>query len=257
MPISQSPLQETFGQAPIEAMAAGLPVVVTDWDGCRHNHNTVRHGEDGILVPTLMAPSGEGREASLRQATSNIYYGTWLSLTARLTAVDIGVAAEAFRALAGDPSLRRRMGAAGQARVKGTFDWAAVIPRYLALWREQAIRLAAPVTGIPVPDPRYMDPNQACAAWPSGTFRDSLRLRPDPAAATTGLLSLVCFTAPALPGERDDAGITGTDRRAESPRRDDGEGAAGGSGANEAQRRAAGGALATAGGAGGGSVRIG
>jgi starch synthase len=254
MPISQSPLQETFGQAPIEAMAAGLPVVVTDWDGCR---DTVRHGEDGILVP-LMAPSGEGRDASLRQATSNIYYGTWLSLTARLTAVDIGVAAEAFRTLAADPSLRRRMGAAGQARVKGIFDWAAVIPRYLALWREQqAIRLAVPVTGIPVLDPRYMDPNQACAAWPSGTFRDSLRLRPDPAAATTDLLSLVCFAAPALPGERDEAGITGTDRRAESPRRDDGEGAAGGSGANEAQRTAAGGALATAGGAGGGSVRIG
>ena len=81
------------------------------------------------------------------------------------------------------------MGAAGQARVKGTFDWAAVIPWYLALWREQqAIRLAVPVTGIPVHDPRYMDPNQACSAWPSGTSRDSLRLRPDPAAATTDLL---------------------------------------------------------------------
>ena len=140
MPISQSPLQETFGQAPIEAMAAGLPVVVTDWDGCR---DAVRHGEDGILVPTLMAPSGEAREGSLRQATSNIYYGTWLSLT---------VAAEDFQALAADPSLRRRMGAAGQARVKGTFDWAAVIPRYLALWREQqAIRLAVPATGIQSP----------------------------------------------------------------------------------------------------------
>ena len=36
---------------------------------------------------------GEGREASLRYATSNIYYGTWLSLTARLTAVDISAAA--------------------------------------------------------------------------------------------------------------------------------------------------------------------
>src|SRR5437588_9142899 len=99
MSISQSPLQETLGQALIEAMAAGLPVVVTDWDGCR---DTVRHEEDGTLVPTLMAPSGEGREASLPTATSNIYYGTWLSLTARLTAVDIGVATEAFLALAGD-----------------------------------------------------------------------------------------------------------------------------------------------------------
>jgi hypothetical protein len=187
-------------------MAAGLPVVVTDWDGYR---DTVRHGEDGILVPTLMAPPGEGREASLRYATSKMYYGTWLSLTARLTAVDIGVAAEAFRALAADSSLRRRMGAAGQARVKGTFDWAAVIPQYLALWREQqAIRLAAPATGTPVPDPRYMDPNQAFATWPRATFHVSLRLRPDPAAAATDLHSLVRFTAPALPGELDEAGIT-------------------------------------------------
>ena len=147
-------IQETFGQAPIEAMAAGLPVVVTDWDGFR---DTVRHGVDGMLVPTTMAPPGEGREASLRYATSNIYYGTWLSLTARLTAVDIRAAAEAFQTLAADPTLRRRMGAAGQARVRETFDWSAVIPQYQAVWREQqAIRLAASATEAQVPDPRYM-----------------------------------------------------------------------------------------------------
>jgi glycosyltransferase involved in cell wall biosynthesis len=140
-------VQETFGQAPVEAMAAGLPVVVTDWDGFR---DTVRHGVDGMLVRTTMAPPGEGRDASLRFATSNIYYGTWLSLTARLTAVDISAAAEAFRALAGDPMLRRRMGKAGQARARETFDWAAIIPQYQSLWREQrAIRLAAPATRDP------------------------------------------------------------------------------------------------------------
>lgn len=223
MPISQSPPQETFGQAPIEPMAAGLPVVVTDWDGRR---DTVRHGEDGILVPTLMAPSVEG---------------------GRLHSVKphrIGTRLSRRRPSGRWPPVRRSDGVWVQ-RVKlgwkGTFDWAAVILRYLALWREQqAIRLAVPVTGIPVRDPRYMHPNQACAAWPSGTFRYSLRLRPDPAGATTDLLSLVCFTAPALPGERDEVGITETDPRAESTRRDDGEGAAGGSGANEAQRRAAG-----------------
>ncbi|MFL5236416.1 MAG: glycosyltransferase family 4 protein [Rhizomicrobium sp.] len=44
---------ETFGLAVVEAMAAGLPVVATDWDGFR---DTVRHGVDGMLVPTLMAP---------------------------------------------------------------------------------------------------------------------------------------------------------------------------------------------------------
>jgi starch synthase len=199
-------IQETFGQAPVEAMAAGLPVVVTDWVGFR---DAVRHGVDGMLVPTLMAPPGEGREASLRYATLSIYYGAWLTVTARLTAVDIGAAAEAYRALAADSALRRRMGAAGQVRVRETFDWAAVIPQYQALWREQqAIRLAAPVTGVAVPDPRYMDPTQAFAAWPSGTFHPSQRLRPDPVAATSDLRSLLRFTAPALPGELDEVGIT-------------------------------------------------
>lgn len=199
--------QETFGLAPVEAMAAGLPLVVTDWDGFRDN---VRHGVDGMLVPTVMAPPGEGLEAARRYSTGNIYYGAWLSLTARLTAVDIGAAAEAFRALAADPALRRRMGAAGQARVRETLDWAAVIPQYQALWREQkAIRLAAPATGTPVPDPRHMDPNQAFAAWPSGTFHLSQRLRPDPAMATADLSTLLRFTAPALPGELDETQIAG------------------------------------------------
>jgi starch synthase len=199
-------VQETFGQAPVEAMAAGLPVVVTDWDGFR---DSVRHGVDGMLVPTTMAPPGEGQEASLRFATSNIYYGTWLSLTARLTAVDISAAAEAFRALAADPMLRRRMGKAAQARARETFDWAAIIPQYQALWREQrAIRLAAPATRDPVPDPRFADPTQAFAMWASDTFHLSQRLRPDPLAATTELRSLLRFTAPSLPNELDEAGTS-------------------------------------------------
>ena len=37
-------IQETFGIVPIEAMAAGLPVVVSDWDGYK---DTVRDGIDG------------------------------------------------------------------------------------------------------------------------------------------------------------------------------------------------------------------
>jgi len=54
-------------------------------------------------------------------------YGTWLSLTARSTAVDIGVAAEAFRALAGDPSLRgvwvqRKMKKKQQNRIKNKIE---------------------------------------------------------------------------------------------------------------------------------------
>ena len=46
-------IQETFGLAPIEAMAAGLPVVVTDWNGYK---DTVRDGLDGFRIPTWMLP---------------------------------------------------------------------------------------------------------------------------------------------------------------------------------------------------------
>ena len=49
-------IQETFGISPVEAMAAGLPCVVSDWDGYK---DTVRDGVDGILIPTTMpGPTG-------------------------------------------------------------------------------------------------------------------------------------------------------------------------------------------------------
>ncbi|MBI3542646.1 MAG: glycosyltransferase, partial [Deltaproteobacteria bacterium] len=54
-------VQETFGLTPLEAMAAGLPQVVSDWNGYR---DTVRHGVDGFRVPAFPAverdPTGAG-----------------------------------------------------------------------------------------------------------------------------------------------------------------------------------------------------
>jgi glycosyltransferase involved in cell wall biosynthesis len=47
--------QETFGLAPVEAMAAGLPVVVSDWNGYRF---TVKDQQEGFLIPTLVALAG-------------------------------------------------------------------------------------------------------------------------------------------------------------------------------------------------------
>lgn len=58
-------IQETFGLSPIEAMAASLPVVVSDWDGYK---DTVRHGIDGFRVPTIMASAGAGTDLALRYA---------------------------------------------------------------------------------------------------------------------------------------------------------------------------------------------
>lgn len=52
-------LQEAFGITPIEAMAAGLPVVVSDWDGYR---SSIEDGVTGFRVPSLMPGPGQGAD---------------------------------------------------------------------------------------------------------------------------------------------------------------------------------------------------
>lgn len=90
--------EEGFSNAVIEAMGAGLPLVVTDVGG---NAEAVVDGETGFVVPPhnpdLLAP------AILRLAT--------------------------------DPDLRRRFGAAGQARADALFTLDACVDRYETFYR--------------------------------------------------------------------------------------------------------------------------
>jgi D-inositol-3-phosphate glycosyltransferase len=133
-------IQETFGLAPVEAMAAGLPVVVSDWDGYRY---TVRDAEEGFLVPTLGSPGGAPGEllAHLHSLALETYQ-TYVGAVAQHTAVHVSRAADALVALAESPELRARMGAAGQARAQALFDWPVVVSQYNALFAELAERRA-------------------------------------------------------------------------------------------------------------------
>jgi glycosyltransferase involved in cell wall biosynthesis len=77
-------IQETFGLAPIEAMAAGLPVVVTDWDGYR---DTVRDGVDGFRIPTwMMPPDGEPFARAYEAGIDT--YDHYCGLTGQTVSVD-------------------------------------------------------------------------------------------------------------------------------------------------------------------------
>jgi glycosyltransferase involved in cell wall biosynthesis len=126
-------IQETFGISPIEAMAAGLPVVVSDWDGYK---DTVRHGVDGFRVPTIMPRAGLGGDLALRHAIEVDTYDMYIGHACSLTAVDVQATTAAFTALFESEGLRRKMGAAGQARAREVYDWARIIRQYEELWME-------------------------------------------------------------------------------------------------------------------------
>lgn len=131
-------LQETFGLAPIEAMAAGLPVIVSDWDGMK---DTVTP-DVGIRVPTEMARAGEATHISLRHQGGTDSYLQYLGQMSALTRINVGALTAAFERLALDPALRARMGAAAKARAEALYDWRVVIPQMQALWGEQAAMMA-------------------------------------------------------------------------------------------------------------------
>jgi starch synthase len=156
-------IQETFGLSPVEAMAAGLPVVVSDWDGYR---DTVRHGEDGFRVATWLPPEGTGLAIARDYLVGSLTYDRYVGQVSQLTNIDLKETIDALVALVGNAGLRRRMGDSGKAHASDDLDWRVIVPRYEALWRDLAERRAK--------DPE----NAACSAG-----EPPAPLSPDPFAA--------------------------------------------------------------------------
>jgi glycosyltransferase involved in cell wall biosynthesis len=98
-------VREGLPKSLVEAAAAGRPIVATDVPGCRE---VVRQGREGFLVP----PG------------------------------DIEAAARALVELAGDPALRRRLGAAANARFHERFTIAAVTVVFADLYRSLIVAAA-------------------------------------------------------------------------------------------------------------------
>ncbi|HSH91930.1 MAG TPA: glycosyltransferase family 4 protein [Ramlibacter sp.] len=160
-------IQETFGLSPIEAMAAGLPVVVTDWDGYK---DTVRDGIDGFRIPTWQPVGGTGTQLAYAYETAQETYDMYCGLSCAHVAVDLDVLADRLAALATDDKLRARLGDAGKARAREMFDWPVVYRRYEGLWRDlDKIRASHPVAKAPAPraGPARMDPFIAFGLYPT------------------------------------------------------------------------------------------
>ena len=123
---------ETFGQAPLEAMAAGVPVVLSDWDGYRL---IVRDGIDGFLIPTLgPGPVPQGSMLANLEALEILDWPFYMGSVAQHMAVHIGRTTEALLQLIRSPSLRTAMGTAGRRRAQEQFDWSRIVSQYLELF---------------------------------------------------------------------------------------------------------------------------
>ncbi len=168
-------IQETFGITPLEAMAAGLPVVVSDWDGYRY---TVRDGIDGFLVRSLGGPVGSGLGMINRHLLGGLAYQAYVGAVAQHTAINVGDAAARIADLIASPELRAKMRDAGRRRIAETFDWPVVVRGLQDLTTElAAIRTAA----APAPvkhqfNPVKREPFGAFAGFPNSALNAKTRV---------------------------------------------------------------------------------
>lgn len=197
--------QETFGLTPVEAMAAGLPVVVSDWNGYR---DTVRDGVDGFRVPTLSLSPGMGNNFADRHEMGIDNFDAYSYFTSQLVAVDVDATAHAYRRLIEDPNLRKQMGTAGSLRARQVYDWSIIFRRYQELWAELNERRRADARFAPSLTPRRRpdrsDPFSMFATYPTYHVGPGLlfrrRLGVDGAEASSRReLASVSFAKPVLP----------------------------------------------------------
>lgn len=120
---------ESFGLTPIEAMACGIPQVVSDWNGYA---DTVVNGETGFLIPTWWdggrddldfesALSGDGWEVDFERAQSVV--------------VDVPRWQACIQELLDSEALRTRMSENSRQRAMNKYAWSEVVSEHVALWK--------------------------------------------------------------------------------------------------------------------------
>ena len=171
--------QETFGLSVAEGLAAGRPVVASNWDGYR---DLVVDGLDGFLVPSRWAAPAAAASFPLgwmQKLELSSFPHTSGSL-AQLLQLDLAGAEQALLTLLSQPALARAMGRAAARRARERFAAPVVMAAYRELFAELAQRRAAAMGHLATPPPQApplrFDPVRCFRGFASGEG-------PDPAAA--------------------------------------------------------------------------
>ena len=127
-------IQETFGLTPIEAMACGVPQVVSDWDGYK---DSVVDNVTGYKIPTYwmkcdkdlidnpMLPS----EPLIRSALHHL-------LMSQSVAMDLDIFVKCVQGLIDNPLLLNKLKDNSVKRARTIYEWKNLIPKYEDLWSE-------------------------------------------------------------------------------------------------------------------------
>ena len=156
-------LQETFGLAPVEAMASGLPVVVSNWDGYR---DTVVDGRTGYLIETHSFEPGWNNQINQQLAVNENALNEVSTVISSQIGVDTLAAGGALAKLAKSPQMAVAMGALGQQRVRELYDWPIVLNDYRRLLDELKSIREESVTGIETSKP-IPELAEIFSEWPS------------------------------------------------------------------------------------------
>jgi len=133
-------IQETFGISIIEAMASGVPVVASDFDGYRE---LVEHEITGLKVPTIWID-----QHPLQPVHELLDSGSLQLLLAQAMVVVPVELERALDRLISDSELRIKLGSEGQKRARSTYHWKHIIDRYEQLWD----RLKSEIIELPRPE---------------------------------------------------------------------------------------------------------
>jgi glycosyltransferase involved in cell wall biosynthesis len=120
-------LQETFGISVIEAMASGLPVVVSDINGYSE---LVSHSINGFKIPSIWID-----EFKLAELADIMDFNSMQLFFAQCMAIDTEKLYEHLFLLITDKMVRSKIGANAKESVSNRYCWSKVIKTYEDLWQ--------------------------------------------------------------------------------------------------------------------------